>query len=353
MTKQFCPYSSVARTVGRILFSAVIVAAWAIVVPAKADSVQDFYKNNHITIVVGSPPGASYDAYGRILARHFGSHLPGNPDVIISNKPGAGSLSAANVLYNDPRKDGATLGMLGQSIYFMQMLDIPNVEYDAPKYNWIGRMTNVIDVVVLWHEAKVKSLADAYKMPVSIAVGGALSGSTLYVNFMNAMLGTKIVPTKGYESAEAFLAMQRGEVDGTGSANWYGLQAQHGDELKQKKLNIMVQIGLHKAPGLEDVPLFPELATNEHDRKILVALATTDEIARTVVAPPGVPKDRIDALRRGFMDTMKSANFLADAEKAHLPINPMDGEALTKLVIDSGAGFTPDMIADIKKMANK
>lgn len=353
MIKPFCPYS-VRRTVRNILLAVIgFSAASAIAEPAKADSVQDFYKNNHITIVVGSPPGASYDAYGRILARHFGNYLPGKPDVIVTNKPGAGSLSAANTLYNDPRKDGATLGMLGQSIYFMQMLDIPNVEYDAPKFNWIGRMTNVIDVVVLWHEAKVKSLADAYKTPVSIAVGGALSGSTLYVNFMNAMLGTKIVATKGYESAEAFLAMQRGEVDGTGSANWYGLQAQHGDELKQKKLNIMVQIGLHKAPGLEDVPLFPDLAKNEHDRKILVALATTDEIARTVVAPPGVPKERIEALRRAFMDTMKSEAFLADADKARLAINPMDGEALTKLVIDSGSGFTPEMIADIKKMANK
>lgn len=349
MFMQFRSYS-VKRTVFNILLAA---AVSALSTAAKADSVQDFYKGNHITIVVGSPPGASYDAYGRLLARHFGSHLPGNPDVIVTNRPGAGSLSAANVLYNDPRKDGATLGMLGQSIYFMQMLDIPNVEYDAPKYSWIGRMTNVVDVVVLWHTAKVKSLADAYKTPVSVAVGGALSGSTLYVNFMNAMLGTKIVPTKGYESAEAFLAMQRGEVDGTGSANWYGLQAQHGDELRDKKLNVMVQIGLQKAPGLESVPLFPELAKNEHDRKILVALATTDEIARTVVAPPGVPKERVDALRRAFMETMKSESFLADAGKAHLAINAMDGEALTKLVIDSGSGFTPDMIADIKKMAGK
>ena len=118
-------------------------------------------------------------------------------------------------------------------------------------------------------------------------------------------------------------------------------------------MNVLVQIGLNKAPGLEDVPLFPDLAKNEHDRKILVALATTDEIARTIVAPPGVPKERVDALRRAFMDTMKSEAFLADAQKAKLAINPMDGETLTKLVIDSGSGFTPEMISDIKKMANK
>jgi tripartite-type tricarboxylate transporter receptor subunit TctC len=208
-------------------------------------------------------------------------------------------------------------------------------------------------VVVAWHEAKAKSMQDVYHTPVRVAVGGALSGSTLYVNFMNEMLGTKFIPTKGYESAEAFLAMERGEVDATGSANWYGLQAQHGDKLKDNKLRVLVQVGLQKAPGLENIPLLPDLATNEHDRKILIALATTDEIARTVLAPPGVPAERVAALRKGFMATMKSDDFLADAKKAKISLNPMDGETLTKLVVDSGSGLTPDMISDIKKMANK
>ena len=318
-----------------------------------AESVADFCKNNRVSIVVGSPPGASYDAYARLLARHYGQNLPGSPDIVVMNRPGAGSLSAANSLYNDPRKDGATLGMLGQSIYFMQMLDVPNIEYDAPKYNWIGRMTNVIDVVVAWHEAKAKTMNDVYHTPVRVAVGGALSGSTLYVNFMNAMLDTKFIPTKGYESAEAFLAMERGEVDATGSANWYGLQAQHADQLRDKKLRVLVQIGLEKAPGLEDIPLLPELATNERDRKILIALATTDEIARSVVAPPGVPAERVAALRSGFMATMNSPDFIAEAKKSRMAINPMDGESLTKLVVDSGSGLSPEMITDIKKMANK
>jgi tripartite-type tricarboxylate transporter receptor subunit TctC len=321
--------------------------------PAKADAVEDFYKDNRVSIMVGSPPGASYDAYARLLARHFGTHLPGSPDIIVMNKPGAGSLSAANSLFNDPRKDGSTLGMLGQSLYFMQLLEVPNIEYDAPKFNWIGRMTNVIDVVVAWHGAKAKTIADTYTVPVSVAVGGALSGSTLYVKFMNAMLGTKLVATKGYESAEAFLAMERGEVDATGSANWYGLQAQHSDQIRDNKLNVLVQIALEKAPGLEHVPLLPDLATNERDRKILIALATTDEIARTVVAPPGVPPARIQALRKAFMATMNSESFLADAKKARLAINPMDGETLTKLVVDSGSGLSPEMIADIKTMATK
>lgn len=320
---------------------------------AVAQTVEQFYSKNRINLVIGSPPGASYDAYGRLLARHYGDHIPGSPEIVVLNKPGAGGLAAANGLYNDPRKDGATLAMLGQSTYFMQLLGVPNIEYDATKFTWIGRMTNVIDVVVAWHTAKAKTMDDAFNVPVSVAVGGALSGSTLYVNFMNAMLGTKFVPTKGYASAEAFLAMERGEVDATGSANWYGLQAQHNDKLRDRKLVVLVQIGLEKAPGLEHVPLFPELAKTERDRKILVALATTDEIARTVSAPPGVPETRVRALRVAFMATMKSEGFISDAKKARMALNPMDGEALTKLVIDSGSGLSPDMIADIKKMADK
>lgn len=353
MTHQFHQHS-MSPTFRNAMFTTMMFAvALTTGAAAKADEVEDFYKNNRVNIIVGSPPGASYDAYGRLLARHFGSHLPGSPDIVVMNNPGAGSLTAANLLFNDPRKDGATLGMLGQSIYFMQMLGDPNIKYDAPKFNWIGRMTNVIDVVVAWHGAKAKTIEDAYKIPVSVAVGGALSGSTLYVNFMKNMLGLKLVPTKGYGSAEAFLAMERGEVDATGSANWYGLQAQHAEKLRDKKLNVLVQIGLQKAPGLEHVPLLPDLAKNERDRKILIALATTDEIARSVLAPPGVPPQRVEALRRGFMATMNSESFLAEAKKARLAINPMDGEALTKLVIDSGSSLSPDMIADIKIMANK
>lgn len=318
--------------------------------PAMADPVSDFYKANRVEILVGSSPGASYDAYARLLARHYGNHIPGKPNIVVMNSPGAGSLVATNQIYNDSRKNGALLGMVGQSIYFMQIIGRPNIKFDAPKFSWIGRLTNVIDLVVAWHGAQAKNVADAKKYKVNVAVGGALSGSTLYVNFMNAMIGTKFNPLKGYDAPEAFLAMQRGEVDATGRVNWYGLQAQHGAWVKEKKLNILVQVGLEKAKGLENVPLLPELATNDRDRKILVALASTDEIGRSVLAPPGIPGDRLKALRTAFTNTMKSKDFVAESEKTKLALNPMSGEDLTKLVVDSGSGLTPDMVAQIKKM---
>jgi tripartite-type tricarboxylate transporter receptor subunit TctC len=318
--------------------------------PAAADPVADFYTGRQLEILVGSPPGASYDAYTRLLARHYGDHIPGKPSIVVMNNPAAGSLAATNLLFNDPQKNGALLGMVGQSNYFMQILGQPNIHFDVPKFNWIGRLTNVIDLVITWHGSQAETIADAKKYKTTISVGGALSGSTLYVNFTNAMIGTKFVPIKGYSAPEAFLAMERGEVDGTGRINWYELQALRGDWLREHKLNILVQVGLVKAKGLEDVPVLPDLADNEKDRKILVALAATDEIGRSILAPPGIPAERLKALRTAFNETMRSKAFLADAEKAKLLLNPMGGEELGKLVVDSGRELTPDMVARIKQM---
>lgn len=318
--------------------------------PAAADPVAEFYHGRQLEILVGSSPGASYDAYARLLARHYADHIPGKPNIVVMNNPAAGSLAATNTIYNDPRKNGALLGMVGQSNYFMQILGRPNIKFDAPKFSWIGRLTNVIDLIVAWHGAKAKTVADAKKYKTTVSVGGALSGSTLYVNFLNSMIGTKFVAVKGYDAPEAFLAMERGEVDGTGRVNWYGLQAQHGDWLREHKLNILVQVGLTKAKGLENVPLLPDLAENDEDRKILVALAATDEIGRSVLAPPDIPGDRLEALRTAFDETMKSKGFLADADKAKLELNPMGGEQLAKLVLDSGRELTPDMVKRIKAM---
>jgi tripartite-type tricarboxylate transporter receptor subunit TctC len=318
-----------------------------------ADPVADFYHGHKLEIMVGSAAGASYDAYARLLARHLTGFIPGNPTIIVTNQLGAGSLVATNMLYNDPNRDGSILGMVGQSLYFMQLVGQANIKYDAPKFNWIGRISNVIDLVVAWHGAKAKTLEDVKSIDTTVAVGAALSGSTMYVNFMNAMIGTRFLPIKGYDGPESFLAMERGEVDATGSANLYGLKAQHGDQLKNRQLDILVQMGLKKAPGLDAIPLFPDLARNETDRTILAALATTDEIGRSVLAPPGIPQDRLTALRRAFDATMASPKFLAEAERSQIAINPLSGEELQAMVSDSGHGLSPAMIAQIKTLVGR
>ena len=322
-------------------------ALW--IAEVQAQSEDAFFKNKRIDLIIGYDPGASYDAYGRLLARHLTDHIPGSPAIVPMNKPGAGSLVAANMLFQEARKDGTALGILGQSIYFTQLIGQSNIKYDALKFSWIGRITNVTDLVIAWHESKAKTIADLQHTKVTVAVGGAISGSTFYINFMNAMLATMFEPIKGYDGNAPMLAMERGEIDATASVNWFGLQSSHPQWIRDKTINVLVQIGLERAKGLEDIPLLPELAKNENDRKILVALASTDEIGRSVVAPPDMPAGRMAILRRAFMATVTSDRFLADAGKMNLAINPMSGEDLAKLVANSG-DLTPDMIAQIRKM---
>ena len=336
------------RAVGVASSTLLAMSLWA--AEANAQSTEEFYKNKRIDMVIGYDPGASYDAYGRLLARHLGSHMPGAPSVVPMNKPGAGSLVAANAIFQESRKDGTVVGVVSQSVYFTQLIGQSNIKYDALQFNWIGRITNVTDLVIVWHESKAKTIADLQHTKVTVAVGGAISGSTFYVNFMNAMLGTKFEPIKGYDGNAPMLAMERGEIDATASVNWFGLQASHPHWLRDNKINILVQVGLQPAKGLEHIPLLPELAKNESDRKILVALASTDEIGRSLIAPPGMPADRLAALRSAFMATMKSESFQADAAKVNLLINPMNGEDLAKLVANSG-DLSPDMVAQIRKMA--
>ena len=334
------------------LFATCLILAGVLLsTPAAAQSAGEFYKGKRLDFIIGYEPAESYDTFGRLLARHLGAHIPGNPNVVVRNKPGAGSLLAANSLFREAPKDGSTIGMVTQSLYFMQIVGQPNIEYDAPKFNWVGRITGVTDLVIVWHQSPVKTIEDAKKMKASIAVGGAVSGSTFYVNFMNAMLGTKLEAVRGYTGAGPMLAMERGEIDGTGSVNWFGLQATKPDWIRDRQINILVQIGLTKAPGLEKIPLFPDLATNDRDRKILVALASTDEIGRSVLAPPDIPADRLATLRRGFDSAVASEPFLSEAKTMKVSINPMTGENLGKLVFDSGNGLTPEMVSQIKTMA--
>jgi len=281
---------------------------------------------------------------------HLANFIPGNPTIVVRNKPGAGSLTAANSLYKEAPKDGTTVGMITQSAYFMQIVGQPNIEYDAPKFSWVGRITNVTDLVITWHESPVKTIADAKVKKAAIAVGGPVSGSTFYVNFMNAMLGTKIEAVKGYTGAAPMLAMERGEIDGTGSVNWFGLRGTKPDWVAGNKINILVQIGLEKAKGLEDVPLFPDLATNERDRKILESLAATDEIGRSVIGPPGIPAARLAILRKAMDQALASDKLLSEATQMKVSINPMSGADLEKMVADSGSGLTPEMVVQIKKM---
>jgi tripartite-type tricarboxylate transporter receptor subunit TctC len=327
-----------------------IALACAAISPATAAaSVEDFYKSKNITLLIGYGPGASYDSYSRLVARHLGSHIPGSPSVVPQNKPGSGSLVATNYLYNVAPKDGSVIATVGQSVYLMQLLERPGIKFDARKLNWIGRMTDVNSLVVSWHKSRAKTIKDLQNVSAPIAVGGTLSGSTLFISFMNKLTGTRFQPIKGYGSAEAVLAMERGEVDGTASITSIQLKAERADWIRNKTVNVLVQVALQKDPAFPDVPLLTDLATNPTDLRIFQALSSTNAIGRAMTAPPGIPADRLAALRAAFDATVRSDKFMAEAKKIKHEMNPMSGADLQKVVL-KGGDLTPEMIATMKQV---
>ena len=287
-----------------------------------------------ITIVVGYEASGGYDIYARFIARFMPAHLPGSPRIVITNMPGASSLNAANHLYNVAPRDGSVLGVVGQGIALSQMLEQSGIKFDAAKFSWIGRITDVNDLIGIWNTSRVKTIYDTKQTEVTIAIGAALSGSTLYVRFLNALTGTKLKPIAGYSSLESLLAMERGEIDGTASISKAYLNASRPDWLPTGKVRVLVQAGLTADPAFPGVPRMTELASNEDDRAVLHTLSTIDGIGFNVTAPPELTPSTLDALRTGFMATLKDPVAIAEANKEHIELGPLSGTELQQLIED-------------------
>jgi tripartite-type tricarboxylate transporter receptor subunit TctC len=327
-------------------------AALALMASQPADAA--YQKDDRISLIVGYEAGGGYDIYARFIAPYLTKHLPNSPRIVVQNMPGAGSLKAANYLYNVAPKDGTVIGSVGQGVPQMEILGQPGIQFEADKFNWIGRISDVRSLIGVWYKSPVKTIDDVKTKEATIAVGGPISGSTLYVMFLNELIGTKMRPIAGYSSREAMLAMERGEIDGSSSILWTNLESGYPSWITEKKINILVQIGTERDPNLKDVPLFSELAKNDQDKRILDAIASSDVIGRSLLAPPSVPKDRLDALRKAMTAALKDPEALAAAKKMKVDIGPMDGSALQKLVEDTSR-LSPELVKKIRAVvdANK
>lgn len=319
--------------------------------PADAQSAKPFYKGKKVSLIIGYRPGGGYDIYARLVARHYGAFIPGKPTIVPQNKPGSGSLTASNYIYNVAPRDGTVVSAIGQAVYFMQVLERPKIKFDAREFTWIGRMASVNSMIFSWHKTKLKTIKDAYKHSAPIAVGGTLSGSTLYISFLNKLTGTKFQPIKGYGSAASLLALERGEVDASARMTWAGLKTNRPQWLKEGKLNLLVQVAVKKAPDLPNVPLLWELTDNPEHRTMLEVLSSTNGIGRSLTAPPGLPAERVATLRKAFDAMVKSDRFLAEAKRMRLQIDPLPGDELKKLVLKAG-NLTPDMVKQIQDIIN-
>jgi tripartite-type tricarboxylate transporter receptor subunit TctC len=319
---------------------------------ARAESVEEFYKGKNLTIVVGSDVGGGYDTNARLLSRHIGKFVPGNPTVIVQNRPGAGSITAANYLYANAPKDGTVIGMVQRGIPMFKLTGQPGVQYDPEKFTWIGNMSSEPSVVMVWQTSPVQKTEDLFTK--ELVVGGSGSGAENETGprLLNAILGTKFKIISGYKSqTEALLAMERGEIAGIGSMSWPTLKTNKAAEYKAGKIKVLMQNGLKRDPELPDVPLSLELAKNPADKQALEFYFTQNTIARPILAPPDVPADRVAALRAAMIAMAKDQEFKDDAAKLGLDSEPVSGEEVQR-VVENLVKTPPDVVKRVSEATN-
>jgi tripartite-type tricarboxylate transporter receptor subunit TctC len=315
-----------------------------LVTQAHAQSAEDFYRGKNIELIIGYTPGGGYDTYGRLVARFLGDFIAGAPKIIVRNMPGGGTRVAAGYVYNVAAKDGLTLGLIDQSLVLQQAMNDPTILFDATKLNWIGNPAADNNTVVTWHTTGVKTVEDATRTEVLIGSTGPNTSAQIPLA-MNATLGTKFKLVSGYPGGNDMnLAMERGEIGGRGSNPWASWKGTKPEWLRDKKLNFLAQVGLSKAPDLQDVPLLMDLAHNDQDRAALRLLSAPSTIGRPFFTSPHVLPERVKALRDGFAHMVNDQKFRAQAAQEGLDINPVSGEELQKIVTDIIA--TPKPVVD-------
>jgi tripartite-type tricarboxylate transporter receptor subunit TctC len=286
-----------------------------------------------VNFAVGYSPGATYDIYTRTFARHLGKHLPGNPSVVVQNMTGAGSLRSANYLFNTAPKDGNTIGMFARGLAMQPLLDMTGIQYDARKFNWIGSISSDVSLVLSWHDRPFRTIDDVRKNEMVVAGTGSGADSVIYPYILNGVLGTKFKVVTGYPGAADFLlAVERREADGTAGVSWSGLNAARPEWIAEKKINVIVQLGLKRHPEMNPAPLVMDFATNDSDRGVLELIFARQDMAYPIVAPPGTPPERVAVLRAAFEAVMRDPNYLADAHKQHLESAFMTSAEIESLI---------------------
>lgn len=327
------------------IFALVLTAGEAL----RADPVEDFYRGKTVKFIVGSNTGGSYDTYSRLLAQFMGRHIPGNPTLVVENMPGASGTKSAQYIGEIAPKDGSVIGMFNQSMPQRQMFEPDQVHFDLAKFSWLGAMNTSTTVFITWHTSGVKTLEDAKKKEVVMGALSATGGNSVYPLLINAFLGTRFKVVLGYQGGNTIqLAMERGEVDGRAAVVWSGLKAGWPHWIAEKKVSVLLQTGLTKEKDLPDVPLLLDLAKNDEEKAIFRFVSSDSAMGFPVTAPPGIPADRLAALRKAFLDTMNDPDLLKVAAERKLEIEPSSGAEVKKVVEDLIS--TPkDVIGKIKK----
>ena len=334
----------------KLLTALAAIAAAGIATQANADAISDFYQGKTVTLQVGAGAGGSYDIYARTLAEHMSAHIPGKPTIIVKMAGGnGGGLPTANQAQNTLPHDGTTIVMTQQTIVANQLLYPQSAHYDVRTWNWIGLMAPTRNMLAVWYKAPAQTIEEATKKEVIIGATGRASPTFLVPQILNEMLGTKYKIVIGYNGvADLNLDMERGEIEGLG-ASWISVITQAPQYIAEKKLKPLVVDGLTPEPSIPDVPLMMNVAKTAADKETMAFISSAAEFGRSVFVPPNVPADRVAALRAAFDATMKDPEFLADAEKRKIPIEPQGGEALGKTAAKI-ASSSPQAVAAARKL---
>lgn len=313
---------------------------------AIAQAAESFYSGRTVNLVIGYSVGGGYDMYARLLGKYLNKYLPGNPTITPQSMPGAGSLKAINYLYSIAPKDGATIGTFGRTMPEEPLLG--EADFDARKLTWLGSVTSDVSLCVTWMNSPIKTFNDLVSKPSRMGGQGAGSDPDVLSSAIKNIFGSKLQLVTGYPgSNETALAMERGEIDGTCGISWSTLKIDHPDWVSGKKINILVQVALEKAPDLPAVPLLIDLAPNAETAKVLKVISVSQAYARPFAAPPGIPEDRKAALRNAFEMVMKDPAFLAEAKRRGLEVRPVSWQRIDQL-LDDVYKTPPDVLAKTK-----
>jgi tripartite-type tricarboxylate transporter receptor subunit TctC len=319
------------------------------VAPMPAAAQADFYKGKTVELIISTGAGGGLDTNGRIVARHLGNHIPGNPTIVAKNMPGAGHIRAANYVFSQAPKDGTTIGSFIPIFVMAQVLGrSKSIQFNPAEFQWLVSTSSSNSTVYVWHTTGVRTLEDAMQRPVVMGGTGVGSYTVIYPTVLNNVLGTRFKLVTGYASTtEIAIALERGEVQGRAGNNFNSLIVEHAAWLKGGKINLLAQVGLERDKNFPKVPLITEFAKTDAQRSILRFFSTDIVIGRPFVTSPGVPAERVAILRQAFDRMLKDKAFLEEARKANVDIQPVGGVAIQKIVAEFMS--TPaDIVAQAK-----
>ena len=326
---------------GRVATAA--FAAFALLALGESGAAQTDFAGKTVRLYIGTGPGGGYDTYGRLVARHIGRHLPGNPSVVPQNMPGASSLTLTNFLFGTAPADGTAIGIINQAMPTEQYLDISNANYDARKFNWIGRVSSAVEMAIVWHTVPIDSIADVRRRETLMGGTGPTSSTVFIPYLLDNLAGMKFRVITGFNgTTEIALAMERGEVEGSATP-LESLTSYRAEWVRNRKIKVLVQYTAERDAELPDIPTMVELGQSDEARQILKFYASAAEIGRSIMAPPGVPAATASVLRRAFDAMFDDPAFLAEVKRAGIQLKPMTGERLQDLVVEVGA-FPPALV---------